>query len=175
MARQPCTVCSHPQRQAIDKLICDATLSVRRTASQFGLIETSIRRHKKNCLDKRVQRAVQKIQEKQGDAFMDGILAGMSAAKRGVDTGMAHAGEIEPELAYRLAPGFLAQQARYLELLGQATGRLNQVSAASNITLSVAIPTLILGAQPQPAIEATPISDADVRNQITDGDDDPKL
>ncbi len=84
---------------------------------------------------------------------MDGIMAGMDSAKRGVDFGMSKADEVSPELAYRLAPGFLAQQARYLELLGQATGRLSQAAAgASTINLCVVMPRDLSAAPAQPAL-----------------------
>src|SRR5688500_17842396 len=39
-----CTICIHPQRDAIDKAIVSGE-SNRRIAAQFGLAETSIRRH----------------------------------------------------------------------------------------------------------------------------------
>jgi hypothetical protein len=45
MGRQ-CTVCEHPQRKAIEKLLVDPSSSNRRVAAQHGLAEASVRRHK---------------------------------------------------------------------------------------------------------------------------------
>lgn len=43
MAR-PCTVCSHPERQAVDAAILRGDKN-RRVAAQYNLVESSIRRH----------------------------------------------------------------------------------------------------------------------------------
>lgn len=47
---QVCTICTHPQREEIDRLIVAGEESNRRIAAQFSIAETSLRRHAGNHL-----------------------------------------------------------------------------------------------------------------------------
>lgn len=151
-----CTVCDHPERNAIDSLVANQTASERIIANRYGLTQAAVHRHKQH-IPARVAKAVERRENKSADAFLDGIQAGMEAAQQGVKLGMDSAAKVSDEVRYRLAPGFLAQQARYLELLGQATGRLNQSQApAGNTYISVILPRQLPAQPDQPAaIETT--------------------
>lgn len=61
MARK-CTVCIHPKRAEIDKLLAAGSESNRRVASQFGLVAKSVDRHAASHLPARVQAAVERKQ-----------------------------------------------------------------------------------------------------------------
>ncbi len=169
-----CTVCDHPQRIAIDKLASHRLASERSIAKQFGLTDSAVHRHKAH-ITANLSKAIERKAVKEADAFMDGIMAGMQSAKTGVDFGMSKADEVSPELAYRLAPGFLAQQARYLELLGQATGRLSQAAAgASTINLCVVMPRDLSAAPAQPALASgAEVIECEAIEPATDSSSDP--
>lgn len=138
-----CSVCSHPERNAIDALTTLGLQSKRAIANQYGLTHTSIMRHASH-IGRRVEKAVARREEKAGDDFLDGLHKSIKRMDRGVRHGLLALDEglIEPELAYRLAPSFMAQALKARELLGNATGRLNQVTGAGavNIALQLVIP-----------------------------------
>ena len=46
-----CTVCTHPKRAEIDLTLASGSAAKRRIALKYGLIDVSIGRHEKNCLD----------------------------------------------------------------------------------------------------------------------------
>ena len=139
-----CTVCQHPDRDIIDGILAAGSIGRRTVANRFGLTDSAVQRHRTNHLTARMVKAVERREIKQDDEFLDGILSAARAGAKGVSHGMAALddGLIDPELAYRLTPAFMAQQLRALELLGQATGRLTQAAAApgGNVYLSVIIP-----------------------------------
>lgn len=67
-----CSVCDHPQRQAIDSLIAVGIPSQRVIARQFDLHQGAIDRHKRNGhLGKRLTKAIEKKEEKADDIFME--------------------------------------------------------------------------------------------------------
>lgn len=68
-----CKVCDHESVTAINSLLATATLSNRRTATQFGLTEAAIRRHKENHLPARIARAAERKEAKEDDQFLDSI------------------------------------------------------------------------------------------------------
>ncbi len=174
MAGLSCTVCDHPQRNIIDGILAAGSVSRRTIADQFGLSDSSVQRHKTAHLDQRMVKAVERKAEKADDVFMDSILNGIASAKTGVNFGMSKADEVSPELAYRLAPGFLAQQARYLELLGQATGRLSQAAAgASTINLCVVMPRDLSAAPAQPQLATGEVIDVPALEPASDSSSDP--
>jgi hypothetical protein len=148
-----CTVCSHPQREAIDHLLVAGTLSRRAIALQYGLVHTSLDRHKNNHLERRIAKAAERKQEKSDDVFMnrleylwdeatDGVKRAKSAARTVTDPETGELCYVGRDLG-PLAP-LLGQAHRNLELLGTATGRLNQTpQAAGNVYLSVIMPRAI--------------------------------
>ncbi len=46
LAGRKCTVCTHPDREAIDKALVAQSAAIRRIAPQYGVSERSLRRHK---------------------------------------------------------------------------------------------------------------------------------
>lgn len=149
-----CTVCLHPQRNAIESLASLGTESERRIAKQFGLTAAAVHRHKVAHISKRLTKAVARAEVKAADEFLDSVRAAMLSGATGAQQGLARAGEIDAATAYRSAPAFLAQQLRAAELLGQATGRLTpQTAGGVNIALQIVMPRVV--DESQPAIEVT--------------------
>lgn len=70
MAR-PCTICTHPQREAIDRALAAGTESNVAIAAKFGVTERSLRRHAETHLPK----ALVKAQEAREVAQADDLLA----------------------------------------------------------------------------------------------------
>lgn len=78
----PCTVCTHPKREAIDEALALGGISNRQLAARHNLNERAMDRHKKTHLPARILRAVErrqkaeaerpaKIQAKKEDSFLD--------------------------------------------------------------------------------------------------------
>ncbi len=154
-----CSVCKHPQRQALDAALASGGLSNRSIARQFELGPSAIDRHvKSGHVGRRIAATVERTERAKDDQFMDGILSAITAGRRGVDLGLAAADEADAATRYRMTPAFMAQQLRALELLGNATGRLRQEGTTVTVNyLAVAMP------RPEdtalPAIEASVVKD----------------
>jgi hypothetical protein len=72
MAGMKCTVCGHPERATVDRLLAGGNISERVIADRFGLARTSVGRHRKNHLVRAVQRELQRRQKEEevvADAF----------------------------------------------------------------------------------------------------------
>lgn len=54
---QRCTVCTHPECSTIDRLLIRQARANRRIASHYGLVETSVRRHRDNHLPAELAKA----------------------------------------------------------------------------------------------------------------------
>lgn len=52
-----CTVCTHPERQAIDAALVEHRVGYRRVAVRYGLAPTSVRRHQTTHLSAKLQEA----------------------------------------------------------------------------------------------------------------------
>lgn len=155
-AGRKCAVCDHPQLKQIDSLLADCTVSKRGIAVQFDLSPMSVVRHSQSHVPTKVANALKRSQAAEEDMFLNGIKATVQSMAKGVAHGMAALddGLIEPELAFRMAPAMAAQQLRALELLGQATGRLNQQAAkAGDVHLHVVLPRELAPAGSPTAIE----------------------
>ncbi len=144
-----CTVCNHPQRKSIDSLIALGTPSQRVIARQFNLHQGAIDRHKRSGhLGIRVEQAVERSQAKDSDDFLDSLKLTIAHGNRGLALGMEamDMGCIEPQLAYKLGPAYGSMALKAAELVGQATGRLNQAQGAAqtgNVYISVVLPRQI--------------------------------
>lgn len=138
-----CTVCDHTQRQAIDSLASLGTEAERSIAKQFNLSPAAVHRHIANGhIPAKLTKALARAEAREADEFLDSVRSAMAKGAQGAANGLARAGEIDAETAYRSVPAFLAQQLRAAELLGNATGRLNAPAAAgaTNVYLSVVLP-----------------------------------
>jgi len=58
-----CSICTHPQRVAIDRALTEMSDSNRRIASQYDVSERAIRDHKANHLKVRMLKAVEKRED----------------------------------------------------------------------------------------------------------------
>ncbi len=166
-----CTICSHPDRDIIDGLLAAGTASRRTIASRYGLTDGSVQRHKTNHIGKRIVAAVERKQAKSEDVFLDRLehlwnecADGVAKAKDGARV----VRDLEGNLRYvgrdlsALAP-LLGQAHRNLELLGTATGRLNQVAGPSTVHLSVIMPRVEVASGPN---QVEPGQIIDVEKQI---------
>ncbi len=146
-----CTVCEHESLNAIDSLLCTATLSNRRIASQFGFSSRAVDNHAKFHLPARIAKSAAKAQEKADSVFRqrleylwdtttDGIKMAKDAARTVTNPETGELCYVGRDLG-PLAP-LLGQAHRNLELLGNATGELN--AGPHNVTnighLSVIMP-----------------------------------
>jgi hypothetical protein len=64
-----CTICSHPQRQAIDLALLNRTATLARLSEQHGLSTSALHRHKQHLLHKMAQ-----AQNRFQDLFREGYL-----------------------------------------------------------------------------------------------------
>lgn len=169
-----CSVCVHPQRQAIDAVLATGLLSLRHIAAQYGFENhSSIARHKRQHLIRTLTRAAERKEIKEEDEFLDGIRATAAAMANGIAHGQRALadGLIDAELAYRMSPAMAAQQLRAMEMLGQATGRLSQgASGGINLQLQVVMPTPV-SMQPVIDISASSITSSDTP-QVIDSEQD---
>ena len=135
-----CTICTHPQREAIDAALAVGEPN-RRIAAQYGLSEASVRRHKAEHLPAHLTQA----QQAQDVAQADDLLAQLEALRR--DAGRIGA---KAERVSEFSPALLAcrEQARIIELLLKVAGELAE-GPTVNILVSpewVALRTVLLQA-----------------------------
>lgn len=171
-----CTVCDHPQRQAIDSLIAVGIPSQRVIARQFNLHQAAIDRHKRNGhLGKQLAKAIEKKEQKEADIFLDRHEhlyreslqyiedAKLAVKMQKVTAEVEENGKMTLQDRYQefrdvgaMAPALGAATALQ-RLLGDATQRFSQPSAGTgvNVHLSVILPRAIEPGQ-QPAIDITP-------------------
>jgi|SRR5208337_4831527 len=83
---QPCTICTNPQREAIDRALVESTPK-RRIAAQHGLAESAVRRHAAAHLPK----ALVKATEAQEIAHADDLLGTLRRGLREVLEVLDHA------------------------------------------------------------------------------------
>jgi hypothetical protein len=114
-----CTICVHPEQAAINQALVHGAASNRRIASQYGVSEIAIRRHKAGHLPRRLAQA----QEAEDMADADSLLEQVSALHRRALAILGHA-EVEGE--HKLALAAIREARSNLELLGRLMGELNE-------------------------------------------------
>jgi transposase len=67
-----CTICEHPEREAIDKALVGGT-SNRSVASQYDVSEAAVRRHKSNHLPAKLVLAQQAEEVAEADELLDQV------------------------------------------------------------------------------------------------------
>ena len=135
-----CTVCAHPEREAIDAALV-AGDSYRRIAAQFALSATSLRRHKKNHLPEALARA----QDAHEVAQADDLLAQVRELQ---ERALAILTKAERSGELRVALTAIREARGCIELLGKLAGELQQEGTV-NIVLApewLALRTTILAA-----------------------------
>lgn len=130
MAGPTCTVCTHPKRAEIDKLLVQPKPrpSERAIAVKYGLVRSSVQRHKQVHLRRIVERAARaaNIEETQiGASTLEHVMQLFRRALehlevsevRGAEGKLTRATDVKAAMAaLRTAAGFLGQRA---ELLGE--------------------------------------------------------
>ena len=148
MARR-CTVCSHPERDAIDRAIVDGQ-PIRAIARQFGISKDAVYRHSLRHLPETVRNAHALREAKHADELLDRVETLVSEAE-----GLLTFGK-DKEQAKAWSDG-IRELRKCLELLARVTGELDERPQINFATLPewVEIRTVILGAlEPHPEIRS---------------------
>lgn len=113
-----CTICGHPERDAIDAALV-AGQAFRRVAAQYSVTEQAIRRHRKA----RLPAALTKAQEAEEAARADDLLAQLRDL-----TAEAHRIKDRAERTgdYRTALAGIRELVRIVELLAKLKGELDE-------------------------------------------------
>ena len=141
-----CTVCEHPQREAIDRaLVSDSSnLSL---SSLFGVSESAVRRHKANHLPAKLVMARAAEEVVQADALLSQVQDLQGRA-------LAILGKAETAGDLRTALGAIREARGNLELLAKLLGELDERPVV-NLTVSpewLELRTVIVAAlEPHPA------------------------
>lgn len=122
-----CTVCAHPEREAIDRALVAKTPN-RRIASQHDVTERAVRNHKANHLPA----ALAKSQEAREVAEADDLLAGVRDLQART---LAILEAAEGSSQHRTALSAIREARSNLELMAKLVGELDDRPQV-NITLS---------------------------------------
>ncbi|WP_320211610.1 hypothetical protein [Methanospirillum purgamenti] len=140
-----CSICHHPEREAIDKAIL-AGQSNRSIAAQYKVSQTAVQRHKDNHLPEHL--ATSKKAEQVTKA--DDLISDLQFLKEKALTFLAKAEQSED---MRSAAPLISAAVKVIETLAEVRGELNR-QAVINVTMSpvwVETRTVILAAlQPYP-------------------------
>lgn len=130
MAR-PCTICTHPNRREIDRLLVTGASTYRNIAKQFGVSISALTRHKDNHIPKLVQ-AAQEAAGAQAATQGDELLAELESLREramGILSRAEKAGELRTALqAIREARETLKTQAD-IALTHEMEERLDELEA----------------------------------------------
>lgn len=125
---QPCSICSHPRRDEIDRAIVRGEAN-RRIAPRYGVSEKSIRRHIKNG---HVSEKIAKAEQAREIAQADNLLGEIVALQRRT---VSIADQAEASGDLRVAVSALREVRANLELLARLAGELDD-RASVNIVIS---------------------------------------
>jgi hypothetical protein len=136
MAGMKCTICAHPERAIVDRLLAAGSLSDRRIARQFGLTRASLARHRKNHLMRAVQRQIQRRErEDQSAAEVWGgrLEEAFTAAREGLARAAAD------EERWTNAIGFLGQMNKSIELGLKSAGVIEGARGPASVNIEQVI------------------------------------
>src|SRR5579863_3229828 len=141
MAR-PCTACSHPERNAIDRFLVNGT-SLQKVADQFRLTKRSVGRHKSNCIPDKMARGLEKRNEV---AQLEAIDL-THEARTFFERLKQQADDAEKNGDGKLFVQVAGAAEKYIRLLGEIEGRL-KAAGSINIDLrqNIVFMDTILGA-----------------------------
>jgi hypothetical protein len=122
-----CTICNHPEREAIDKALID-NVAFRRIATLYGLSEASVRRHKGDHLPGELVKSEQAAEIAHADSLIDQVRDLQRQAKTIKDKA-----EIAGDLKTALVG--IRELSRLIELMGKLQGEL-QEGATVNILVA---------------------------------------
>ena len=124
---QVCTVCSHPERDAIDTAILDRR-SNRSIASQFGVSIGAVQRHKDNHIPEHLSKA----REAEEIAQADTLIGDLQHLK---DTALSLLAQAEQIQDLRAASSLIGQARQVIETLAEVRGELDR-KASINIFIN---------------------------------------
>jgi len=113
---QPCSICVHPHREEIDRDIVSGAPN-RRIATQYGLSESAVRRHKAGHLPPTIAKAGEAIEVAHADTLLDQVHTLLDKARSLTDQA-EEAGDL------RIALQGIREVRGVLELLAKVTGEL---------------------------------------------------
>ncbi len=122
-----CTVCNHPERERIDKLLIEGE-SFRNIAERFSLSSTSTYRHKAH-----INRTLLKANEVREIAQADNLLEQVRDLQTRALNVLLKTEEAED---WRAATGAIREARGCLELLGKLAGELQQEGHTVNVIVS---------------------------------------
>jgi len=112
---RPCTVCTHPDRDAIDRALAQSTPN-RRIAAQYRLGEASVRRHRAEHLPATITKATEAAEVIRADSLLDQVRELQTRALALLDR--AENGKIHEGCAA------LRECRATIELIGKLTGEI---------------------------------------------------
>ena len=122
-----CTVCNHPKREKIDKLLVEGE-SFRNIAERFSLSSTSVYRHKSH-----LNGTLLKANEVREIAQADNLLEQVRNLQTRALNILSKTEEAED---WRAATGAIREARGCLELLGKLAGELQQEGQTVNVIVS---------------------------------------
>ena len=131
MAGRSCTVCSHPDRAAIDKLLVSGSSSIRRIATRHGLDPSSVQRHKKSDLPTSLVRRTELVTERREESLGEEVRRKKAEAE-------ALQGKATQEGDYRTALMAIKAWSDLVELLIGAAA-IAQAQEAGQVTVTFRI------------------------------------
>lgn len=167
-----CTVCDHPKIVEINETIIGKSGTgpgqpgqIRDIADKYRLSKSAVSRHKLDCLPRVIQRAAQRQVAKTDDQFIEAIQMLMQESAQyvtdahgAVKVQQVGKGEYKEYRDVGAMAGAINAARSVTELLGHATGRLNQAgpAAGGNVYLSVILPRAL---EQQPSAPELPAID----------------
>lgn len=128
-----CTICNHPEREAIDKaLVSDK--SIRSIAAQYNVALTSLRRHKENHLPGHLAKAKAAEEVTQADNLLDDL-----QYLKGKAISLLEQAEKESNLS--AAAQLIGQARQVVETLAEVRGELNRQTQINIIQAPIWVET----------------------------------
>jgi len=116
---RPCTVCTHPKREEIDKLLVEGKLPNTTISSLFDVTEIALRRHRANHLPEKLVRAEGAREAAQAEDLLDQV-KGLRNKTYGILLQAEKAGDL------RVALSAIKEARACLELLAKLIGELDE-------------------------------------------------
>jgi hypothetical protein len=139
MAGMKCSVCAHPERAVVDRLLAGGSASVRSIASRFGLTKSSLLRHQRTHLlqviERQMQRRRQREEELVAETWSTRLENTYHLAREGAERARCD------DEKWGTAVGFLNIMQRTAETGMKATGELDAERGATvNIEQVIIMP-----------------------------------
>ena len=152
MAGMRCTVCGHPDRAVVDRLLAAGSVSVRSIAAQFSLAKSSLLRHRETHLMRVIERQVARRREREEQIVAESWTMRLEDTYTAARRGLART-ESDPERR-AAGVGYLGALNKSVELGLKACGQIEGGRGTTNVTVEQLV------VLPQSAI-ALPASSAD--------------